>query len=375
MIEKQMRLLTVYGTRPEAIKLAPVILSLQGSLDFQLSTCVTAQHREMLDQINQLFGIKPDFDLDLMEESQSLHDLSARILTGVTAVIEKINPDWILVQGDTTTAMVTSLAGYYQKIRVGHIEAGLRTKIKWEPFPEEINRRIIDVIADLHFVPTELAREHLLNEGVSPNHIVITGNTIVDALNLIAKKEFKVEGSKLAALPLGKKIVLVTAHRRENIGKPLENICLAIARLADTYVDSHFVFPVHRKPEVDYMVRSLLGDYSGVTLLPPLDYHSFIFLLTKCYFVMTDSGGIQEEAPTCGKKVLVLRNTTERPECVESGFAKVIGTESNRIVAEVSILLNDPDFLKLSKGNNPYGDGKASQRIIEALRNSVISKM
>lgn len=370
MKENQVKLLSIYGTRPEAIKLAPVILSLRDSPEFKSFTCVTAQHREMMDQINQLFHIQPDFDLNVMEVNQSLHHLSAQILSKLTPVIESVKPDWILVQGDTTTAMIASLAGYYQRIKVGHIEAGLRSKNKWEPFPEEGNRRIIDVVADLHFAPTQFAYDNLCKEGVSPQNIVITGNTIVDALHLISKKKFNLEKSALVDIPWGKKIILVTAHRRENLGNPLENICQSISRLAEVHEGIHFVFPVHRNPEVEKIVRSRLSSNPKVTLLPPLEYHAFIYVLQKCYFVMTDSGGIQEEAPTFGKMVLILRNTTERPEGVEAGFARVVGTGHDQICQEANALLENPAQLrKIVAGNNPYGDGEASQRIIEALKN------
>jgi UDP-N-acetylglucosamine 2-epimerase (non-hydrolysing) len=368
MENNQMKLLTIYGTRPEAIKLAPVILGLRDSPAFKSFICVTAQHREMMDHINQLFGIKPDFDLNVMEKNQSLHQLSAQVFTKLPSVLEKVNPDWILVQGDTTTAMIASLAGYYQKIKVGHIEAGLRSKNKWEPFPEEVNRRVIDMIADLHFAPTKIAQQNLLKEGIPPDNIVITGNTIVDALHLVSKKEFNLEASELIDIPWNKRVILVTAHRRENIGNPLENICKAILSLADFHEDVHFLFPVHRNPKVEGTVQSILDNNPKVTLLPPLNYHAFIHVLKNCHFVMTDSGGIQEEAPSFDKFVLVLRNTTERPEGVEAGFAKLIGTQHNRIVQEVNSLLANPDLLsKIATCKNPYGDGKASQRIIEAV--------
>jgi UDP-N-acetylglucosamine 2-epimerase (non-hydrolysing) len=370
MKENRLKLLSIYGTRPEAIKLAPVILGLRDSPEFRSFTCVTAQHREMMDQINSLFGIQPDFDLNVMASNQSLHSLSAHIFSKLTPVIEAVKPDWILVQGDTTTAMIASLAGYYQRIKVAHIEAGLRSKNKWEPFPEEINRRIIDVVADLHFAPTQLAQENLRKEGIPLQNIVISGNTIVDALQLISRKDFPLEESVLADIPWDKKIILVTAHRRENIGVPLENICRAISDLAASHQGLHFVFPVHRNPEVERIVRSLLDHTPNVALLPPLEYRAFIHLLQNCHFVLTDSGGIQEEAPTFGKLVLILRNTTERPEGVEAGFARLVGTERDRIVQEVNTLLENPAGLrKIAAGTNPYGDGKASQRIIEAVKN------
>lgn len=366
------KIITVYGTRPEAIKLAPVILSLQRSTDFQSYTCVTAQHREMLDQINQMFDIKPDFDLDIMKTNQSLDQLSANIFTKLTPVLEKVKPDWVLVQGDTTTAMITSLAAYYQKIKVAHVEAGLRTDDKWEPFPEEINRRLISVTADLHFAPTAQAQQNLVDEGISREKIILTGNTIIDALHLISSKEFKTEYSVLADVPWNKQIVLVTVHRRENFGQPLNNICDAINILTENHQNTHFVFPVHKNPQIESTVYSELGKNPKVTLLPPLDYHAFIYLMKHCIFVMTDSGGIQEEAPTLGKPLLVLRDSTERPESIDLGFVKLIGTELNRIVEEGNFLLKNPHQLKpIPTVKNPYGDGKAAQRIIKALKNYI----
>lgn len=362
------KILIVYGTRPEAIKLAPIILELRNMSEFETIVCVTGQHREMLDQINALFDIVPDFDLNIMYTNQSLDKLTANILTKIIPVIRKTNPDWILVQGDTTTAMVAALAGYYEKTKVAHIEAGLRSGDKWEPFPEEINRRIVSVIADLHFAPTPQSRLNLIDEGISDKNIIVTGNTIVDAMNLINNKQFTLAKSPLADIPWNRKIIVVTVHRRENWGMPLENICEAIKTLTSRHKRIQFVIPLHSNPSVQDTIVSTVGDNPRVTLLPPLNYQEMLYLLSKCLFVMTDSGGIQEEAPSFGKAILVLRNNTERPEGIDAGYAKLIGTDTEQIVEEASLLLNDPEYLaNIGQEENPYGDGRATERIIAAF--------
>jgi len=339
--------------------------------EFETIVCVTGQHREMLDQINDLFDIVPDFDLNIMLTNQSLHQLTALILSNIIPIIKKTNPDWILVQGDTTTAMVASLAGYYEKIKVAHIEAGLRSGDKWEPFPEEINRRFISVIADLHFAPTKQSRLNLIAEGILDDTIIVTGNTVVDAMKLINRLQFTLAESGLRDIPWQRNIILVTVHRRENLGKPLENICKAINVLTDRHAGIQFVIPLHRNPSAQHTILSVLGDNPLVTLLPSLNYQDMLYLLSRCLFAMTDSGGIQEEAPTFGKALLVLRNNTERPEGIEAGYAKLIGTNTNKIVEEVTTLLNNfENIANIVKGENPYGDGLATEKIIEALRNS-----
>lgn len=348
--------------------MAPIILGLRNMSEYETTVCVTGQHREMLDQINNLFGIVPDFDLNIMSKNQSLHQLTALILTTIVPIIRKTNPDWILVQGDTTTAMVSSLAGYYEKTKVAHIEAGLRSGDKWEPFPEEINRRIVSVIADLHFAPTPQSRLNLIDEGVLDMNIVVTGNTIVDAMNLINNKQFSLAKSPLADIHWKRKIILVTVHRRENWGKPLENICEAIKILTNRHKGIQFVIPLHSNPNIQDTIVSIIGDNPWVTLLPSLNYQDMLYLLSRCLFVMTDSGGIQEEAPSYGKATLVLRNNTERPEGIDAGYAKLIGTDTEQIVKEVISLLNDPEYIaNIVKEVNPYGDGHAAERIIAAL--------
>lgn len=364
-----MNVLVVYGTRPEALKLAPVILEMQEHEGIRPFVCVTAQHREMLDAVNRLFGIEPDFDLDLMAPNQSLDKLAGSILEHLPPILKTVHPDWVLVQGDTTTAMAAALAGYHAKIKVAHVEAGLRSHDKWQPFPEEINRRLIGALADLHFAPTESAKANLINEGISPENIIVTGNTIIDTLKRVTGMPFDPAQILPDTIPDDKKLILVTAHRRENIGAPLENICHAIHDLAQHYSDNHdFVFPVHLNPSIQNTVHKILGDSPNVTLLPPLDYLALTYLLKNCALVMTDSGGLQEEAPYFGKPVLVLRNTSERPEGLEAGISRLAGTDKNRILEEVHRLLDDPAaYRKIAQPTMIYGDGTASPQIINAL--------
>ncbi|MEN8240824.1 MAG: UDP-N-acetylglucosamine 2-epimerase (non-hydrolyzing) [Chloroflexota bacterium] len=365
-----MKILIVYGTRPEAIKLAPVIQELKKYPEVETVICVTAQHRSMLDQVNQLFGIETDFDLDLMQPNQTLAELSGRVLSKVSPVIEAEKPDWVIVQGDTTTVALTALAAYYQGVRVAHVEAGLRTGNKRQPFPEEINRKITGVLADLHFAPTESARQNLLNEGVESKMIEVTGNTIVDSLQIMVKLPLPVEPEFLVNLPDDREVVLLTAHRRENFGEPLENIFTAVKILADKYADQiQIVYPVHLNPHVQEPANRILGDVKNISLIAPIDYHSFVLLLKRCKFVMTDSGGIQEEAPSFGKPVLVLRDTTERPEGIEAGIARLVGpADRDSIVEQASILIeNSEEYHQMSSGKNPYGDGNAAERIAQLL--------
>lgn len=372
------KVLSVFGTRPEAIKMAPVLQELARHPNRILSrVCVTAQHREMLDQVLNLFGIEPDHDLDLMREDQRLSDITANVLTGIESVIQQEQPDWVLVQGDTTTTMATALTAFYNRCKVGHVEAGLRTGDKFYPFPEEINRQIADAVSDLHFVPTETNKRNLLREGFSEESIVVTGNTVIDALleikqrlsRFTPRQEYDVRDSPLAGIPQDKRIILITAHRRENFGAPLRSICQALLRLSEEYGPSvHLVYPVHRNPNVNTVVRDLLGKQDNISLLDPLEYHTFVQLMDMSYLILTDSGGLQEEAPSLGKPVLVLREETERPEAVEAGTVRVIGTDSEAIVNETRRLLEDPEeHQRMSRAVNPYGDGQASQRIVEAL--------
>ena len=367
-----MKVLSILGTRPEAIKMAPVIKQLEGYSDRIVShVCVTAQHRQMLDQVLALFKIVPEYDLNVMQDSQSPTQVAAATLIGLESILRTERPDWVLVQGDTTTAAMASLAAFYARMKVAHVEAGLRTYDKWQPFPEEINRRMVGIIADMHFAPTQRARHNLLREGVSEKRILITGNPVVDALHWVMKLP-----SNVADLPIEQsifkcsaKLILVTAHRRENFGRPLENICLALREIATRYGEQvHIVYPVHLNPNVQEPVSRLLGDLSNVDLISPLDYLRFVHLMRLSYLVLTDSGGIQEEAPALGVPVLVLRNTTERPEAVEAGSVKLVGTNQARIVGEVGRLLDNRYARdQMAHSVNPYGDGHAAERIVSAL--------
>jgi UDP-N-acetylglucosamine 2-epimerase (non-hydrolysing) len=365
-----MRVLSVFGTRPEAVKMAPVVRALAGVKEIHSSVCVTAQHRQMLDQVLELFQIRPDFDLDLMREDQSLAELSAAIFTHLDLVLADFKPDWVLVQGDTTTVAMTALLAYYRRIRVGHVEAGLRTHDKWQPYPEEINRRVASVAADLHFAPTEWARRNLLEEGVSDEAITVTGNPVIDALQYVAAQPEPEEiRALLERLNIGakKRLVLVTAHRRENFGAPLEGICRALIELAGRG-DVEIVYPVHLNPNVQDTVGRMLKDVPSISLLPPLDYLPLVHLMKRAALILTDSGGIQEEAPAFGVPVLVLRQVTERPEGVQAGTLKLVGTESGTIVKEARRLLDDPNaYAQMARASNPFGDGHASERIVKAL--------
>jgi UDP-N-acetylglucosamine 2-epimerase (non-hydrolysing) len=365
------RILCVFGTRPEAIKMAPVVRALRARPEtFAVRTCATAQHREMLDQALDPFGIRPDIDLDLMRPEQSLSALGARVLQGMDPVLVGERPDWVLVQGDTTTVMMAALAAQHRQARVGHVEAGLRTGDRRNPFPEEMNRVVADHVSDLCFAPTEVARGNLLREGIPEAHIRVTGNTVIDALLTVAEQDWRPEpGSPLANLPADRQWLLVTAHRRESHGQPLVDICRALRRIAEERGERvHVVYPVHRNPQVWHPVHEALGRLSGVTLLPPVDYRALIYLMQRCQLILTDSGGLQEEAPSLDKPVLVLRRTTERPEAVAAGAACVVGTDTDRIVAETYRLLDDAAaYDQMAGALNPYGDGRAAERIVDAL--------
>ena len=370
-----LKILSIFGTRPEAVKMAPIVQLLKKTPGVESGVCVTAQHRQMLDQVLELFQIKPDYDLDLMRDNQSLAEISASIFTHLDPVLADFQPDWVLVVGDTTTVVTTSLLTYFRRIKLGHVEAGLRTHNKWHPFPEEINRRIATVIADLHFAPTQWSKGNLLREGVDEKNIRVTGNSVIDALQYVAKQnEPEVITELLKNLGIisssgknGKRLILVTAHRRENFGQPLENICLAIKELAGCE-EVEIVYPVHLNPSVQEPVNRILKDVPHITLLPPLDYLPMVHLMKHAKIILTDSGGLQEEAPSFGIPVLVMRETTERPEGVEAGTLKLVGTETHVIVRAAKQLLDDPAaYAQMAKASNPYGDGHAAKRIVEAL--------
>jgi UDP-N-acetylglucosamine 2-epimerase (non-hydrolysing) len=354
--------------------MAPVVRLLKQTAGIESHVCVTAQHRHMLDQVLELFEIKPDYDLDLMRDNQTLAEISASIFTHLDPVLANFRPDWVLAVGDTTTVVTTSLLAFYRQIKFGHVEAGLRTYNKWHPFPEEINRRLATVTADLHFAPTDWSKGNLLREGVDERTILVTGNPVIDALNFVAKQQEPEEiTGLLQQLGLStsgqetKRLILVTAHRRENFGKPLENICQAIRELASCE-DVEIVYPVHLNPNVQESVYRILRDFPHITLLPPLDYRPLVHLMKHTKLILTDSGGLQEEAPSLGVPVLVLRAVTERPEGIEAGTLKLVGTETSQIIREAKRLLDDPSaYAVMAKAANPYGDGHAAERIIEAL--------
>ncbi len=366
----------MFGTRPEAIKMAPVIKLLSKKMNVRV--CVTAQHREMLDQVLNVFEIKPDYDLDIMKPKQDLFDVTTNVLQGIKEVRSKEMPDIVLVHGDTTTAMATSLAAFYKQIPVGHVEAGLRTYNPASPFPEEMNRQIVGRLTKLHFVPTEKARQNLLNEGVDDSNITITGNTVVDALFSVLEKarsnNFPDELVKqlpfLDGIVKNKtRIILVTGHRRENFGTGFEEICKALSEIAIMHPNVHIIYPVHLNPSVLEPVERILSSINNIHLIKPMDYLSFVKLMDASYLILTDSGGIQEEAPSLGKPVLVMRETTERPEAVDAGTVKLIGTNYSKIVDMTSELLaNDNAYKKMAKAINPYGDGTASEQIYKVLK-------
>lgn len=369
---KKKKILTVLGTRPEVIKLAPIINELKRHHSKIISKVVlTGQHRSMVDQFLKLFGIKPDYDLDIMIKNQSLSDVSSRCMLRLTAVLEKERPDLILVEGDTTTAFIAALAAFYLKIPTGHVEAGLRTNDKYRPFPEEINRQLLTVVADIHFAPTERARQNLLREHINPARIHMTGNTVIDALYSVAKKKYAVSDPLLKKIDFKtKKVILVTAHRRESFGGPFEQICAAIRKIAD-FPDVEIIYPVHLNPNVQEPVRRILQGKNNIHLMAPLDYETFVYILKRCYFVLSDSGGVQEEAPAFGKPILVMREVTERQEGVEAGIARLIGMDAARIVRETGTLLSSARaYEKMACSANPYGDGRAAGRIVRAILKS-----
>ena len=375
-----MKVLTVFGTRPEAIKMAPLVHALAKDPIFEAKVCVTAQHREMLDQVLKLFSIVPDYDLNIMQPGQGLTEITCRILEGLKPILAEFKPDVVLVHGDTTTTLATSLAAFYQRIPVGHVEAGLRTGDLYSPWPEEANRTLTGHLAMYHFSPTETSRQNLLRENVADSRIFITGNTVIDALLWVRDQVMSSDTlrSELAAnypfIDPNKKMILVTGHRRESFGRGFEEICQALADIATTHQDIQIVYPVHLNPNVREPVNRILGHVKNVILIDPQEYLPFVWLMNHAWLILTDSGGIQEEAPSLGKPVLVMRDTTERPEAVTAGTVRLVGTDKQRIVEEVTRLLKDEnEYQAMSRAHNPYGDGQACSRILEALKNNRIS--
>ncbi|NBL00658.1 MAG: UDP-N-acetylglucosamine 2-epimerase (non-hydrolyzing) [Erysipelotrichia bacterium] len=372
------KVLLVFGTRPEAIKLAPLVKAFENEPSIESKVCVTAQHREMLDQVLEIFEIKPDYDLNLMKPGQDSYDITSNVLLGMKRVLLEFQPDVVLVHGDTTTTSASSLAAFYQKIKVGHIEAGLRTGDIYSPWPEEANRQITGILANYHFAPTTTSQNNLLKENKNSNDIIITGNTVIDALFLAIEKIEKDEELKAKIvntinsqykLKDDKKIILVTGHRRENFGEGFINICDALKTIAINNPDIDIVYPVHLNPNVQKPVKEILSNTPNVHLIDPLQYESFIYMMNKSYFIITDSGGVQEEAPSLGKPVLVMRDTTERPEAVEAGTVKLVGTNKESIINEAQKLLdNQNEYNTMAKAHNPYGDGKACERIVEFIK-------
>ncbi|MDD9178991.1 MULTISPECIES: non-hydrolyzing UDP-N-acetylglucosamine 2-epimerase [Aliivibrio] len=374
-MKTQIRVLSVFGTRPEAIKMAPLVHKLSEAQGIESKVCVTAQHREMLDQVLNLFDITPDFDLNIMKPGQSLYDVTSNILMGLKPVLEEFQPNIVLVHGDTATTLSTSLAAYYQQIAVGHVEAGLRTGNIYSPWPEEGNRKLTGAIATLHFAPTSTSQQNLLNEGIDNNSISTTGNTVIDALFLIRKKLEQDQdlNATLAAhfseLDPAKKLILVTGHRRESFGGGFERICEALVEIAQKHPDTQVLYPVHLNPNVREPVNRILKGVDNVHLIEPQDYLPFVYLMNQAHIILTDSGGIQEEAPSLGKPVLVMRDTTERPEAVEAGTVKLVGTNKQAIIDAVeNLLTNQTDYEKMSRAHNPYGDGQACDRIIDSIK-------
>lgn len=365
----KVKVMTIFGTRPEAIKMAPLVKELEKRQEVESIVCVTAQHRQMLDQVLELFKITPDYDLNIMKERQSLTTITTGVLEGLDELFKTVKPDIVLVHGDTTTTFAGSLAAFYNKIKIGHVEAGLRTFDKYFPFPEEINRKLTGALADIHFAPTNTSKNNLLREGINEKDIYITGNTVIDALEETVCEDYLFENDELNNIDFkNKKVIMVTAHRRENWGEPLENICRAFKRIVENNEDVEIVYLVHLNPVVRETVYGILDGVERVHLLPPLDTKETHNLMNRCFMVMTDSGGLQEEAPHLGKPVLVLRDVTERPEAVEAGTVKVIGTDEENVYKIASELINNEDaYSKMANAVNPYGDGHASRRIVDAI--------
>lgn len=373
MVRSRYKVMTVFGTRPEAIKMAPVIQALKSKSEIECLVVVTAQHREMLDQVLHLFRIIPDYDLNLMRHGQTLASLTSSILEGIDSIFCENKPDLVLVQGDTTTTFAAALAAYYHKIPIGHVEAGLRTGEKYFPWPEEMNRKLSGCLADLHFAPTEVSRNNLLSEGIPPARIFVTGNTVIDALKCTVREDYKFNDKELEAIlsmNKNRRLILMTTHRRENWGDPMTQIYQALNTILESYPDTYVVFPVHKNPTVREVVDDVLGNNPNVYLIEPMDYEPFINLMAKSYIILTDSGGIQEEAPSLGKPVLVVRDTTERPEAVAAGTVKIVGTTYDKVQNSIKNLLSDEaSYRRMCQAANPYGDGSAGIRIGEIVAN------
>ena len=369
------KILLVFGTRPEAIKMAPLVKAFEKESHISLKVCVTAQHREMLDQVLKIFDIEPDYDLNIMKKGQDLYDITSTVLLGMKSVLEDFEPDLVLVHGDTTTTSATALSAFYKKIKVGHIEAGLRTNNIYSPWPEEVNRQITGILANYHFAPTQNSRDNLLKENKISKDIIVTGNTVIDALFLVLEKiksdknlESQIE-AEIEYKFKNSKFILVTGHRRENHGQGFINICQALKTIAINNPALDIVYPVHLNPNVQKPVKEILSNISNIYLIEPLQYEQFVYMMDKSYFIITDSGGVQEEAPSLGKPVLVMRDITERPEALDAGTVKLVGTNTKSIIEEAQKLLNDKiEYEKMSKAHNPYGDGKASERVVEFIK-------
>lgn len=371
MSKDKYKVMVVFGTRPEAIKMAPVVQAIQKEDTIKCLVAVTAQHREMLDQVLSLFKIIPDYDLDLMIHGQNLAGLTSKVLEGLDRILAESKPDLVLIQGDTTTAFTAALVAYYHKIPIGHIEAGLRTGQKYFPWPEEMNRRLAGSLADLHFAPTQVSKDNLLQEGVFAEDVFITGNTVIDALKATVRVDYEFEDEELneiIATNNNKRLIMMTTHRRENWGEPMTQIYEALKTILEDFSDTYVIFPVHKNPTVREVVNKVLDNHPRVYLVEPMDYESFINLMFKSYLILSDSGGIQEEAPSLGKPVLVVRDTTERPEAVAAGTVRVVGTSYDKVLDGIRVLLSDDSiYRKMSQANNPYGDGFASERIAKIV--------
>ena len=366
----KLKVMSIFGTRPEAIKMAPLVKKLQETEEIDSVLCVTAQHRQMLDMVLDLFELKPDYDLDIMEHGQSISDITVKVLKGMENILQEVRPDIVLVHGDTSTTFVGALAAFYQQIPVGHVEAGLRSGNIYSPYPEEMNRKLTTNLASLYFAPTTGNYDNLIKENITSEKIFITGNTVIDALLQVVKEEYVFDNPLLNGIDYrNKKVIVMTCHRRENWGEPMENIFKAVVDIKERHKDVEIIFPVHLNPKIRELAKDIMGNMEGVHLIEPLDYEPFVNLLNKAHLILTDSGGIQEEAPALGKPILVLREETERPEAVGAGTVKIVGVDRDKIIKEVEELLSNPkSYSQMANATNPYGDGRACERIVDALK-------